>query len=266
MDRSSFLKKRGVSVLAIVPVVLGLVSLAIADSHDQAKNHGGIDQPGATIKGVVKFHGKQAKRKPIRMGADKYCDTFHADGLVRNERYVFGDNNTLQNVFVWISSGLGANEYPAPKSAAVINQQGCVYQPHVLGIVVNQELQIHNSDNTLHNVNCQPGDNASFNEGMPVKGMVISKKFAKPEVAIPIKCDVHPWMTGYLHVVAHPYFAVTGSDGTFEITGLPAGEYEVSVWHEFDKFAPDQSAISVTLTDGQTKEVTVTYSPKGKKK
>lgn len=140
-----------------------------------------------------------------------------------------------------------------------------MYVPHVAGVVVNQPIQIINSDNTLHNVKMNSSKNGSFNEGMPVKGMVLNKKFSKPEVGIAFKCDVHPWMGAYVHVVAHPYFAVTGLDGSFEIRGLSAGEYELSVWHEFKKFAPDQQKILVTVDDGESKQVVITYGPKKKK-
>ncbi len=220
---------------------------------------------GGTIKGVVKFEGRQAKRKPIRMSADQFCAKAHKGKPARNERYVFGDNDTLVNVFVWVSKGLEGKDFPTPDQPAVLDQVGCVYVPHVSGVMVNQPLDILNSDNTLHNVKMNSSNNGSFNEGMPVKGMVINKKMAKPEMAVPFKCDVHPWMGAYVHVMEHPFFAVTGGDGSFEISGLPAGEYEVSVWHEFKKFAPDNETTSVTVADGATQEITVTYSPKKKK-
>lgn len=225
-------------------------------------NVGGVDQPGATIKGVVKFSGRQAKRKPIRMSADKYCESVHsAENPPLSEQYVFGDNDTLQNVFVWISKGLEGKTFTPPATKVVMDQHGCTYVPHVVGVMVNQEFDIHNSDNTLHNVKVITNHNGSFNEGMPVKDMVLAKKFTKPEMAMPFKCDVHPWMTAYVHVMEHPFFAVTQQDGTFTILGLPPGEYEVSVWHEFDKFTPDHAKVTVTLAEGQTKEVTFTYTP-----
>ena len=245
---------------------LGLVCLVISAAPVSANDVsvGGVDQPGGTIKGTVKFDGRKAKRKPIRMSADAYCNGAHKDSKPLNERYVFGDNDTLVNVFVWVSKGLSGSSVSA-KGKARIDQTGCVYVPHVSGVTVNQELDIINSDNTLHNVKMNSSSNGSFNEGMPVKGMVLTKKFGKPEVGIPFKCDVHPWMGAYLHVVEHPFFAVSGQDGTFEIRGLPAGDYELSVWHEFDKFAPGQATIKVSIQEGGTQEVTVTYGPKKKK-
>lgn len=257
----TFFKKYSVVIVAGAAVLWGL-SPAASLADGPALNTGGIDQAGGTVKGVVKFDGKQVKPKSIRMSADAFCDKAHADKPATEQRYVFGDNNTLQNVFVYISKGLEGKTFPAPTAKATLDQSGCQYSPHVSGVVVGQELDILNSDSTLHNINCQPRNNSSFNEGMPVKGMVITKKFTKPEMKVPVKCDVHPWMNAYIHVMEHPFFAVTQQDGSFTIKGLPAGTYELSVWHEFDKFAPDHQTLQVVVGDGETKEVTVTYSPK----
>ncbi len=237
-----------------------------AHADGQQGHIGGVDQAGGSIKGVIKFDGKQAKRKKIRMDQDKYCIGAHKDDAVREEKYVFGDNDTLQNVFVWVSKGVDSGSASAAGDKRVIDQVGCVYTPHVSGVVVDQQLDILNSDNTLHNVKVNSQDNGSFNEGMPVKGMVLTKKFSKPEMGIAFKCDVHPWMGAYLHVVEHPFFAVSGADGSFEIRGLAPGEYEISTWHEFDRFGPDQETVTVKVEADQAAEVTFTYSPKKKKK
>jgi len=253
-----------IAVLWIGLIAAGwLVSMGTV--HASPNHIGGIDQPGGTIKGVVKFDGRKANRKPIRMSADAYCNKAHKGKLAKNERYVFGDNDSLVNVFVWVSKGLKGKSF-AVDGKASINQSGCVYSPHVSGVVVKQDFEILNNDNTLHNVKMNSANNGSFNEGMPVKGMVLNKRFTKPEIGIPFKCDVHPWMGAYLHVVAHPFFAVSGPDGSFEIRGLPAGDYELSVWHEFKKFAPEKAKLNVTVGDGETKQVTITYGPKKKKK
>ena len=249
------------TILACLAMPFGLWSSLV---WAEGGNVGGVDQPGGVVKGIVKFDGRQAKRKPIRMSADAYCDKAHKGTKALNERYVFGDNGTLANVFIWVSKGLPGGTF-ATTGKGKLDQVGCVYTPHVSGIVVNQELDIINSDNTLHNVKMNSNNNGSFNEGMPVKGMVLTKKFGKPEQGILFRCDVHPWMGAYLHVVEHPFFATSGGDGTFEIRGLPTGDYELSVWHEFNKFAPDHEKINVSVTEGDTEEVTVTYSPKKKK-
>ena len=262
MNTKCFMRRTVRGLLASLVLVYLVIPAGPVSAGDVSV--GGVDQPGGTIKGTVKFDGRKAKRKPIRMSADAYCDGAHKGGKALNERYVFGENDTLVNVFVWVSKGLVGNSASA-EGKATVDQVGCIYVPHVSGVVVNQELDILNSDNTLHNVKMNSSNNGSFNEGMPVKGMVLTKKFAKPEMGISFKCDVHPWMGAYLHVMEHPFFAVSGQDGTFTIRGLPAGDYELSFWHEFDKFAPDQSTIKVSVQEGGTQEVVVTYGPKKKK-
>ncbi|MDX1682649.1 MAG: carboxypeptidase regulatory-like domain-containing protein [Phycisphaeraceae bacterium] len=225
------------------------------------------DADGATITGTVKFDGRQAKRRPVRMGSDQYCMDQHSDKPALSKLFIFGENDTLQNVFVYVSKGIDADSVETPEAAAVLDQVGCEYVPHVLGVVAGQKLKIKNSDDTLHNVKANPSRNPSFNEGMPVKGMVLEKVFKKPEMGIAVKCDVHAWMTSYIHVMDHPYFAVTGGEGTFELRGLPDGEYEVSVWHEFDKFQPVEKTLTVTVADGQAdSELTFTYQPPQRKK
>jgi len=248
----------------------GLLGVA-ADARGEEKhagpklNVGGVETgKGGSIKGVVKFEGRQAARKAIRMSADAFCDKAHAEPQL-DEKYVWGENGTLQNVFVYVSKGLEGKEVPASGRKAELDQTGCVYVPHVQGVVVNEELLILNNDATLHNVNMNSQSNGRFNIGMPAPGMKEIKKFTKPEIGtMTYKCDVHPWMLAYVHVVAHPYFAVTQADGTFEIKGLPAGEYEVSVWHEMKPFSPDKATQMVKVEEGKAAEVTVTYAPPAK--
>ena len=225
---------------------------------------GGIEQSGGTIQGVVKFAGKQRSPKSHRVDADKFCAHAHKDAPLLKETFVFGKNDTLQNVFVYISDGLKGTFDP-PTQPAVISQSGCSYVPHVRGIVVKQTLEIRNDDNTLHNVKLTSKKNGKENKSSR-KGQVLTKVFKKPEMGVTYKCDVHSWMSAYVHVVSHPFFAVTQEDGTYEIRGLPPGEYEVSVWHEFARFAPDKEHVTVTVSEGETAEVDFIYAPKKKKK
>ncbi len=242
-------------------MLVAAATLASAEDAPHFKlNVGGAEGAGGTVKGVVKFDGKQANRKPIRMEADPTCNAAHAAGSALDERWVFGENDTLQNVFVYVSKGLEGKTFK-PLLKAELDQFGCVYVPHVSGVMTGQEVVILNSDSTLHNVKASPKVNAPFNEGMPVKGMKITKSFAKPELGVEFKCDVHPWMQAYLHVMDHPFFAVTQADGTFELKGLPAGKYTISTWHEFNKFSPDKESYEVEVKDGGVTELVVTYAP-----
>ncbi len=222
---------------------------------------------GGTVKGVVKFEGRRAERRPIRMNADQYCaDFYNGKAEAQRELFVFGNEledgaAALVNVLVYVSKGLEDTTYEAPATAVEIDQHGCVYVPHVLALQAGQPLDILNNDSTLHNVKMTSANNGAFNESMPVKGMILQKKLSKPEIGVGLKCDVHPWMGAYLHVLAHPFFGVTGEDGSFELSGLPAGQYEISVWHEFDKFTAVTPTVAVTVGEGETKEVAFTYQP-----
>ena len=183
----------------------------------------------STITGAVKYEGAAEKPRVVRMDSDPLC---MPEGPTTSEVLMVGPGNGLQNAFVYVKDGLGDRTFPAPQTPVVLDQRGCKYHPHVFGIQVGQSVEIVNSDPTLHNVHAVPKANGEFNFGQASKGMKSSRKFDKPEVMVPFRCDVHGWMAAYGGVVPHPYFAVTNADGTFEIKGLPAGTYTVEVWHE----------------------------------
>lgn len=244
---------------SITVAAIAMTSIASAD-----QSVGGIERDGSgSIKGTIKFEGKQAKRPPVRM-SDKYCIDQHEEPVLQ-ERFAFGENDTLQNVLIYVSGGLEGKNVPTPEKAVKVDQVGCMYTPHVEAVMAGQTLEIHNSDNTLHNLNCQPAKNDKFNVGQPVKGMIHKVTFSKPEIGIPLKCDVHPWMNAYINVLDNPFYAVTTDKGTFEIKGLEPGEYTITTWHEFDVFQPDQASVKVTVTAGEAADVTVTYAPKSRK-
>lgn len=200
----------------------------------------------ATISGKVTYKGAPPQPAKLRMDADPACAQQHAGGAIAQQLVVDQATKGVQYAFVSIVSGLPAGDYPAPKTAAVFDQKGCLYEPRVMGVQVNQPVEIRNSDATLHNVNAKPAQSTPFNLAMPTQGMKITKTFTKPEIMVPVKCNVHPWMQAYIGVVAHPYFSVSGSDGSFTIKGLPAGTYTVQMWHE----TLGTKAETVTVEDG----------------
>ena len=207
----------------------------------------------ASVKGTVQFEGAALTAATIKMDADPVCQQ-QQTAPVKSEDVVVNSNQTLKNVFVYVKAG-AKGAAAAPTTPVRLDQAGCWYHPHVQGIRVGQPLEIVNSDATLHNVNAKPAVNQPFNVAQPVQGMKTTKKFEKPEIMVKFKCNVHPWMSAYLGVVDNPFFGVTGDDGAFTLSGLPAGTYTLEAWHE--KYGT-QSA-SVTVGDGEAKSVTFTF-------
>jgi len=151
---------------------------------------------------------------------------------------------------VYVKSGLPADKtYEKPSTPVVIDQKGCQYHPHVFGMQTGQMMLIKNSDDTLHNIHALPNNNDEFNKGQPSGSADMKKTFTKPEVMVKFKCDVHPWMSAYVGVLDNPFYSVTGTDGTFSLKNLPAGEYEIVAWHE--KYG-EQTA-KVKVGDGEAK-------------
>ncbi len=180
------------------------------------------------VTGKVTFDGKAPKGMPIKMNADPKCLEQHKAGFDFAPVQV-GGNGGLANVFVYVKKGVEGKSFTAPADAKVIlDQKGCWYYPHVSGIMVGQTLEIVNDDPVMHNVNAQP----EFNAAMPPTVKKMDKTFKKEKVMFKLKCNVHPWMTSYVGILPHPYYAVTDKDGSFDIKGLPAGKYTIEAWHE----------------------------------
>jgi hypothetical protein len=207
------------------------------------------------VSGKVTLEGTAPAADKIQMAADPNCARLHTTP-VTTEFVVVGDGGTLANVFVYVKTGLEGKTFPTPTEPVVLDQQGCQYIPHVLGIQVGQPLQVLNSDETLHNIHAMPKINKEFNIGQPVKGLKTDKTFDKPEVMVPFKCDVHKWMNSYAGVLEHPFFAVTKLDGSFSIEGLPPGDYVVEAWHE--RFGAKE--MNLTVAEKATAEANFTFT------
>jgi hypothetical protein len=180
-----------------------------------------------SIAGKIAFEGTAPTPQKVKVSGDAKCAAMHKDGLEKVAVKV--KDGGVADVLVYVKSGISGS-YPAPTEAALLDQKGCNYTPLVLAVQAKQPITIRNSDDTLHNIHGQPVDNTEFNIGQATK-KDDPITLDKPELKIKVGCDVHPWMRSTIHVLSHPFFAVTKEDGTYEIKGLPAGEYEVEALH-----------------------------------
>src|SRR5688500_11603579 len=192
--------------------------------------------PTGSISGVISFNGTPPAPKKIDTSADAVCGQKNPN-LMTDDTIV--KDGKLANDFVYVKEGtveggkkVADYAWTTPTTAANLDQNGCHYKPHVMGVLVNQKISITNSDTTQHNIHPTPKLNQEWNQTQSAGQGPIEKSFARAEVLIPVKCNQHPWMKAYVGVLKHPLFAVTGEDGAFEIKGVPAGTYTVVAWRE----------------------------------
>jgi len=183
-----------------------------------------------TVRVEVRYDGAVPTPKVIDMRSAPQCAAAYT-APVYDQSLLVADGS-LANAVVWIKSGLEHWVFAPPAAPVVIDQQGCVYQPHVAAAMVSQPVQFTNSDPDPHNVHGRPTVLAQWNFMMSRQGATRTLTFDKPEVAVPLGCDIHPWMSAYLAVLPNPYFGVTPANGTVTLTQVPPGEYVVAVWHE----------------------------------
>jgi plastocyanin len=201
----------------------------------------------AGVSGLIKFDGAVPPVQRIRMAADPVCARENADP--KSDTVVIAADGAIANVLVYVKDGLTGN-FPAPATPVLLNQKGCQYIPHVFGVQVGQPVQVVNSDPTLHNVHVMPKTNQEFNTGQPIQGMKFDHTFTAREVMVPFKCDVHGWMQAHAAVLDHPFFAVTGADGKFELKGLPPGNYTLEAVHE--KLGTQTLTVELAAKDAKT--------------
>ncbi len=237
-----------IKVWLVLTTILSLSALGASCGKPAANEGGGSETPSATgkaytakgnegtVSGAISFTGTPPAPKKIDSSADPACGT--ANPNLSTEDTVVKDGK-LANVFVYVKDGttadgtkVGDYTFTTPTDAVTLDQKGCHYVPHVIGLQVNQKFRVTNSDPTQHNIHPNPKSNPQWNQTQPNGAAPIEKSFARAEVLIPVKCDQHPWMRSYVAVVKHPFFAVTGEDGSFVIKGLPPGKYTVAAWHE----------------------------------
>jgi len=230
----------------------GLVLLVLAgcgaETDDEAPRTGGgagtspaaTEEPAARtidpstvgrVHGVVRVEGEVPPPEPLTILGEAWCVQVHQEDPITDQRLVV-HGGALEDAFVWIRDGLQGYAFEAPEEPAVLDQEGCRYVPHVLGVMTGQTLLAKNSDPVMHNVHAKPDRNKARNFGIPVGGSPRPLSFRREEVMVEVICDVHAWMRSWVGVVDHPFFAVTGADGRFAIDGLPPGDYVLGVWQE----------------------------------
>ena len=257
--------------LIMLFAALCLLSLAVACGSDEEDDVAEDDEAAPTeaatgakytpsgnegsLAGTIAFEGAVPAPKPISMDADAACSNPGAtieDVVVKDGK--------LQNVFIYIKDGkltdkgqnVAALAFDPPSDARVLDQKGCQYTPHVIGIQTGQKLSVTNSDQTAHNVNVQAKSNPQFNQSQPNNAAPIEKTFARAESLIPVKCNVHPWMKSFINVMRHPFYAVSAGDGKFEIKNVPPGTYNVVAWHE--KLGEKTQSVTVGAKESKTQD------------
>jgi hypothetical protein len=231
--------KRVMSWLALIAILALSVSCSKDQGPESPKEGPSPEAAGPSwtptgnegnITGVVSFTGEAPKPRKIQMDSDPVCAQKNPNAASED---VIVNDGKLQNVFVYVKGGpIEGKTFKVPETEVVLDQAGCQYVPHVLGIMARQKLKIISSDPTSHNIHPTPKNNPEWNETQPPGAGPIEKTFNRPEVMIPVKCNQHAWMKAYIGVLSHPFYAVTGKDGSYTIKGLPPGEYEVEAYHE----------------------------------
>ncbi len=188
-------------------------------------------QTAGSISGEIRYRGKRVRPVHIDMSEDPACVEAH-HGKAMDESLVVSSTGGLANAFIYVKKGLEGKRFEVPTKPVVIDQKGCWFLPRVLGIQTNQILQVINSDPVTHNIHPMAEINREWNHSQGAGDEPLARKFIKPEIMIPVKCNIHHWMRAYIGVVDHPYFAVSKDDGSFALSGLPPGTYTIGVWHE----------------------------------
>jgi plastocyanin len=210
-----------------------------------------------SVSGMVMFEGTAPRMRPINMAAEPTCARVHSTPAT-TEDVVVGTGGALQNIIVYLKGDFSKYSFPAVSTPVVLDQKGCLYSPHVLGVRAGAPLHVTNSDQTTHNIHPVPMVNREWNQSQPPGAPALMESFAREEVAIQVKCNVHPWMKSYIAVLSHPYFQVTGADGKFNLTNVPPGTYTLVAWHE--SFGPMEQSVTIGASESKS-DVHVTFKP-----
>jgi len=206
-----------------------------------------------SISGTVQLDGVAPRMKPINMAAEPACAKQYA-APVTSQEVLVGKNGALEHVVVYLKGDFSQYKFDAAQAPVTIRQKGCMYDPHVLVLEAGQSLQVVNADPVTHNIHPLPKDNREWNESQPPGGAPIDRSFPHEEIAIPVKCNIHPWMKAYIAVFNHPYFTVTGKDGSFELKNVPPGSYTMVAWHEL--YGTREQLVTIGSKESKTLHIT----------
>jgi len=205
----------------------------------------------ATVKGVIEFTGKAPEMKvPKKRKTADFCKT-------KDVKYnaVIVNDGKLADTFVHLANDSVKGDYKAPDNHGVIEQVDCMYTPRIQGLMVGQELDIKNADDTLHNVHTFKGVETWFNQAQPKGSIVLTKRIEDTQM-LTFTCDLHPWTRAFVVVSSHPFFAISSKDGSFSIEKVPDGKYDIEAWHTHY----GMKKATVEVIDGKaTADVNFTY-------
>lgn len=244
---------------ALALAIIGCGKKQIGKSSEEPVPTAVVDPSTAgSISGTVTLAGPLPVFRPIDMSAEPACAQANP-AAVLPPVVVTGANGALANVVVYVKSGLGRYRFDTPHEPTSFTQQRCMYSPRVVALMTNQTLRITNADPTVHNIHALPRENRSWNRSQQPGEPPLETSFARPELAIPIMCNVHPWMRAIVFVFDHPYFAVTQTTGAFELKNLPPGTYTIEAWHE--KFGTQGQTVTLGAKESRAISFTFTTVP-----
>lgn len=207
-----------------------------------------------SITGVARFDGKRRPARRVSMDSEEACEKLHAKPVFE-EPVIAAKDGGLAGALVYVKAGLEGKKFEPAAQAVVLDQHGCQFVPRVVALRAGQTLEVKNSDPVSHNIHPMPKNNRDWNQQQPPGSPDLKRRFAYPEVTIPVKCNVHAWMRTYIGVLDHPYFAVTGANGEFHFGPLPPGRYTIAAWHE----TLGELTEAVEVTAGASSSVKLTF-------
>lgn len=234
-----------------------------ANTSEQPAATGGVPVDAATagtVTGTVNLNGMPPKMKPINMSAEAQCAKQHTTPPTSQE-VAAGKDGALGNVVVYLKGDFSKYKFETPSSPSTITQKGCMYDPHVVAVETAQSFQVVNADPVTHNIHPLPKDNREWNESQPPGAAPIDRMFSHQEIAIPVKCNIHPWMKSYIAVFDNPYFVVTGPDGSFDLKNVPPGSYTLVAWHEL--YGTSEQPVTIAPKESKAMKVVFQATPAG---